>query len=407
MFLWKWAAKNLLNNRRKTLKRILFFAIMSSLLFLSVAFLNGTTVQMKASIRESQSDLFIANRVFEGDISPVLTFLAENYSREMETMIPRVSFSEFTLHLDRYYTDEGVVYGTTPEYIKKISPSLSWLEKEDDLPFLTPGTIILDINLAEQLKAKTGENLIMTYITKAGVINTKTFRVAGVFMGNALLYENVAYVNIRDAQELALEEERVNEILVYLKQGVSKPELLSMISTIRKDFLMDVIIEAWELNPEHNLAYYMFKIVRGFVQFIFYLLNLVFLLIIYLSIQDSFYINFRARREELSSLKTFGMKDIKIYFLAFYEGLYLFILGTTLGYLTARGVTMFLKGVKVINPQYNALMMALGGPNVVFDFKLSSLLFVGGFILFSTLLGVHTGIRNYLKMEVRAVISAV
>lgn len=109
----------------------------------------------------------------------------------------------------------------------------------------------------------------------------------------------------------------------------------------------------------------------------------------------------------MSSLKTFGMKDIKIYFLAFYEGLYLFILGTTLGYLTARGVTMFLKGVKVINPQYNALMMALGGPNVVFDFKLSSLLFVGGFILFSTLLGVHTGIRNYLKMEVRAVISAV
>jgi len=362
---------------------------------------------MKASIRESQSDLFIANRVFEGDISPVLTFLAENYSREMETMIPRVSFSEFTLHLDRYYTDEGVVYGTTPEYIKKISPSLSWLEKEDDLPFLTPGTIILDINLAEQLKAKIGENLIITYKTKVGVINTKTFRVAGVFMGNALLYENVAFVNIRDAQELALEEERVNEILIYLKQEISKAELLNMLSAIRKDFLMDVIIEAWELNPEHNPAYYMFKIVKGFVQFIFYLLNLVFLLIIYLSIQDSFYINYRARKEELSCLKTFGMKNIMIYFLAFYEGLYLFTLGTTLGYLAARVVSLLLERIKVINPHYNALMMALGGPNVVFDFKPSSLLFVGGFILISTLLGVHTGIRNYLKMEVREVISAI
>jgi|GEM_PF-6006969 len=405
MFLWKWAAKNLLNNREKTLKRILFSALMSSLLFLSVSFLNGTTIQMKESIRESQSDLFITNRVFDGDISPVVTFLAENYSKEMEMMIPRVSCSEFTLHLNRYYTDEGVVYGTNPEYIEKISPGLSWLEK--DLPFLAPGTILLDINLAEQLKAKKGGNVIMTYKTKVGVINTKTFRVAGVFMGNSLLYENVAYVNIKDAQELTLEAERVNEILIYLKKGVRKAELLNIISAVRKDFLMDVIIEAWEINPEHNLAYYMFKIVKGFVQFIFYLLNIVFLLIIYLSIQDSFYTSYRARKEELSSLKTFGMKDIRIYFLAFYESLYIFILGTTLGCLTARVVSLLLETVKVTNPQYNALMMALGGANVVFDFNPSSLLFVGGFIFISTLLGVYTGIRNYLKMEVREVISVI
>ena len=62
MFYFLWAVKNLVNNRRKTIRNILFIMAASSILFLLFSFQRGSVLQHEASLRGNIGDILIGAR---------------------------------------------------------------------------------------------------------------------------------------------------------------------------------------------------------------------------------------------------------------------------------------------------------------------------------------------------------
>ena len=115
MFYFLWAVKNLVNNRRKTIRNILFIMAASSILFLLFSFQRGSVLQHEASLRGNIGDILIGARSGDYTIEEVGDFLGERFGDKIDTIINEYRLDNCHFINNSLYDQDSLI-GINPEY---------------------------------------------------------------------------------------------------------------------------------------------------------------------------------------------------------------------------------------------------------------------------------------------------
>lgn len=300
---------------------------------------------------------------------------------------------------------EGMVTGTEPVFINYLSRNVNWLEPSKQR--LKEGTACMEAVLAGKLGLKTGDYLTIQARTDSGMINTLQVMVDGIFIGSNLIYEDSIFINIKDQNLLFMTDNQVNEVRTYFKQRVGDDAVIAVVKAITHQFFKLAIFTSPRLEPTKDSLFAVFGYYRYISVFVFYLLNLVFLIILYFAVQNMFFMSFRERRQEISTLLTYGMKPSRLLWIAFWESLFIFGAALISAVFLAALLILLLGNVAISDPNISDLIIVLGGPRLRFALEPATVSLMVGFLMLTTLYSAYKGTKNYLKMEIREIISNV
>jgi ABC-type lipoprotein release transport system permease subunit len=412
MFNLKWAFKNLIANKRRTGGIIIFLTLILTLMIVNLLFLDGTNTQMKVSLRNNKGDLYLW--FWPGNNpNPVSRYL-ERYDTKLENKIKFLTPNAGTLNPDmRKYSQifsstgyaEGWVLGTEPNYLKFLDRDVSWPVKYR--ANLKAGTALIENGLAQKLNVKRGDYITIKIKTDAGMINTLQVMVDGIFVGSNLLFGDVIYINLKDQNLLLLTGNvaNYNEMRLYFKPTVTDKDLQTILRDIMGNFSM--YITCPRLNPTREPVFVTFKYYRYLLILLFTLLNAVFIMILYFAIQNILFMTFRQRREELSTLLTYGMKPFRIQWIGLWEANLMFGAALILSIPFSMLITQFIHKFEITDSSLAELIIVIGGPRICFSLNWVTIpaLIVGLWVI--TLISSHKGTHSYLKMEIREITSKV
>lgn len=396
----RWAIKNLLVNRKRSLKKLGFMTMAITMVLFCFALLDGSSKQMKENLYYSFGDLSAKSHRETIDIAPVLP--------DMQAIISGKGsiFSEYT-HSGNFVGSGGYAYGdlrgVEPGYLSYFNRTIGWNEAPDGE--LKLGEMYLEAAMAMKLQLKKGDSVSVRIESEDGFINANQYTVAGIFMGNPWLYENLALFHIDDMRELMLDDTITSDIITYYDESPSDSELTSLKGSLSKKYSLLAQFFT-RRDMESNFVMQIFGYYRIFLVFILSMIIITFVIILYFSLQNIYYIEFRSRRNELSTMLTFGMKPITLLSVVIWET----ILAMCVSVIVSFGILLIVKqclGVFIIDDLASQQLVALlGGNKILLRFKSSSMLISIGVIVFITIRASLKGSKTYLKMHIREIISA-
>lgn len=404
MFWIKWAYKNLTANKRRTIGIISLIATVLIIVVVDLMFLEGTKQQMVESIRNNRGDISAVRRGVNGDLQPVFKELDQHKKRHLIETNIRIYKKKAQLIGNQGYS-EGTVIGTDPVYLKYLNRNVSWLAKQDNN--LKEGTAIIEATLADKLNLIKGDYLTIQIHTEEGMINTLQVLVDGIFIGSNIIYGDTLFINIKDQNLLFMQENQLNEIRVFYKKNVTDDALVKILGNLSHNFFKLATFESPRLDPMTDYVFQIFIYYRYLLIFLFFLLNTVFVIILYFAIQNLFFMMFRERRQEISTLLTYGMKPALIKLVVFWETLFVFLTAICCAAVLSAILVLILRNVTITNPNIADLIIALGGPRLNFTTNTGFVPWMVGFLLLTTLYSSYRGTNAYLKMEIREIISNV
>lgn len=409
MFNLKWACKNLLANPRRTGGIIGFMAAILTIMLLNLLFIDGSNTQMKASLRNNKGDLYFWS---DANLNWAFHYL-ERYHAKIENEIKFFSPYNGTPNARKYtpiYSSseyaEGWVLGTEPKYLKYLDRDVSWPVKYREN--LREGTAVVESGLAQRLNVKRGDFITFEIKNDRGMVNTLQVMVDGIFVGSNLLFGDVVFINLKDQNLLWLtgNDTDCDEMRVYFKPTVTDQDLKTIQGDIMRKYY-ELYITSPRLFPFRESAFIMFKYYRYLLIFLFYLLNAVFIIILYFAIQNIFFMTFRRRREELATLLTYGMKPFRIHRIGLWEANLMFVSAFILSLPISMAITRLIHGFAITDPSLADLITVIGGPRISFNLNWITIpaLIVGLWAI--TLISAYQGAHDYLKMEIREITSKV
>jgi ABC-type lipoprotein release transport system permease subunit len=410
MFNLKWAFKNLIANRRRTGRIIGFLAVILTIMIVNLLFLDGANTQMKVSLCNNKGDLYFW--FWPGsDPNPVFRYL-EHYHTKLDNKIKFLSPYDRNPNLRKYSQifsaagyAEGWVLGTEPDYLRFLDRDVSWPVKYRGN--LKEGTALIESGLAQKLNVKRGDYITCKIKTDTGMVNTLQVMVDGIFVGSNLLFGDVIYINRKDQNLLWLTGNKAdyNEMRVYFKPTVGDQELQTILRNIMGKFSM--YIACPRLNPSKEAVFATFKYYRYLLILLFALLNTVFLIILYFAIQNIFFMTFRQRREELSTLLTYGMKPFRIQRIGLWEANLMFGSALILAIPFSVLITQFIHKFEITDSSLAELIIVIGGPRISFSFNWVTVPLLIVVLWVITLISAYKGAHSYLKMEIREITSKI
>lgn len=400
MFYFLWAVKNLVNNRRKTIRNILFIMAASSILFLLFSFQRGSVLQHEASLRGNIGDILIGARSGDYTIEEVGDFLGERFGDKIDTIINEYRLDNCHFINNSLYDQDSLI-GINPEYFEMNKDYIYWKEGR----IFNPGTfeVVLESKYAKNINVKTGDSIFVQYQTDFGVINTIQVIVTGIFVANEFIYHADFYTSLETAYALALKDNKINRMRLYLNNP--DDELIYEITdTLEKRFEDIAYYQVREWHKASFPVSWIFESIWSIIGIIFMFVGIVTLIVFFLAIYNSFYLEKITRNSEISTLLTYGMKHSALHIINFYETIILLISGVMGAGIFTIVFTRILGNIVLID-KLRQLIILFGGPHFKFKFLVKDIIFVFVFILITGSFATFRALKMFLKRDVREIVS--
>lgn len=398
MFDLKWAFKNLIANKRRTGGMVGFIALILVIMMVNLLFLDGTSTQMKEALRNSKGDLYLWSKFSLSTADSNLEAYRDKLKNKIRTL---AKYSQ--IYSASGYA-EALVLGTEPAYLQYLDRVVSWPQRHREK--LKQGSALIENGLAQKLNVKRGDFITIKIKNDSGMVNTLQVKIDGVFVGSNLLFGDVLYINIKDQNLLWINELdfECNDLKLYFKPGITGKDLRIIEEYLQLNY-PQAHITCPKLNPTAETAYTTFKYYRYLLIFLFILLNAVFIIILYFAVQNVYFIAFRQRRQELATLLTYGMKHFRIKLIGLWESNLIFALALMLSVPLSLLITSAIHQFEITDSSLGELIAVLGGPRINFSFNWLTIPAMVVLVWAMTLIATYRGVNNYLKLEIREIIS--
>jgi putative ABC transport system permease protein len=202
---------------------------------------------------------------------------------------------------------------------------------------IEPGKILIPEILANGMKLKVGDTVVLIATNLDGSVNGKTFVVQGVLGDVTGPGGRDGYVNIADARELLrMSQPEVNEIAIRLKNPArlsqARSELDQALAGMRNSKGQPALeVHTWEgLTPFANIAH-MIDLLDLFIR-------VMLVGIVLISVMNVMMMAVYERIREIGTIAAIGTRPGRILTLFLYEGLLLGLIGTLIGTALSLGI---------------------------------------------------------------------
>ena len=339
----KMAGRNLLRYQRRTAltSLLIVIGIVAVLLFISItgSFKSVMIGQFTDSVL---GDMEIHHKGYVASIDnlPLNLNMSGGVARKVgdilahdsavEAYSPRVKFAAM---FSNFTETTGVrVNGVDPRMEDATCPLLRdrLVKGAENGPLLKRGEILIPVLLAEGMKIKVGDTIVLVATNLEGSVNGKTFVVGGVLDSISVPGGRDGYIDIEDARELLrMNTPEVSEIAIRLKSLAQLSPAYSRLKRdlsgiTNKDGKPILEVHTWAaLSPFANLAR-MIDVMTLFIK-------ITLVAIVLVSVMNVMMMAVYERIREIGAISAIGTPPARILALFLSEGLLLGLAGTLLG----------------------------------------------------------------------------
>lgn len=215
------------------------------------------------------------------------------------------------------------IVGVEPERENQVSQLHTKLMEGRGFISEKKNQVVIGRKLADKMKLKLGNKLVLTFTDKNNEIVSGAFRVAGIYQTiNARLDERIVYLNRVDLDRLLGLENECHEIAVLLKND----DLLTTGQKKLESLLPDASIETWkDISIETRLM------IETTDQY-----SIIFIVIIMLALMfgiiNTMLMAVLERTREIGMLVALGMNKARLFALVLWETILLTLAGVPFGY---------------------------------------------------------------------------
>ncbi len=399
IFYIKWAFKRLIRSRKRSLRIVAFLGISAGILFLFLSFRQGAKDQIDSTIKKVYGDIRVTARG-EESLKEVKRYIQNKYGSPLKKSVSQLSLDKCKLTGSGNYR-ETTITGVDENYFQWLGDSIYW--KSGGPPGSGGKTskervdAVLENSYASKLNLGFGDKLTISYETENGEIQELQTRISGVFIGNRFQQSGKLFLPLNRVQDLMEREEVIDLIKVILKRPTDN-KLQRITSEISDRYRMkaSISVRKWESKLNYGTV---FSSVWALMGSILVLTALAILIVLSLGVYDTFYLDFRSRTEEISTLLTYGIGHGKLYLLTFLEVSLLLILGGGTGFLLALALARTLGNIPLVK-NFSYLFIVLGGPFLEFSLFSREILYGLGLAAISAYTASLLSLRSYLRKDV-------
>ncbi len=392
--------RNIWRNRRRSLITILAvtFAVMLSIVMRGIQL--GTydvnirhVVELFSGYLQIQAPGYQKNPSLHKSfkLSDSLRVLLETDKRVIGTA-PRILGDGLISYRD--YSQGAVIVGIDPELERQVSKLPSRVTSGSFLASDRQDAIVVGHKLLENLKAQTGDTIVLLSQGFDGSLGNLRFVITGALKsGLGDLDRSLVLMNLDAARELLVMEGRVSLIAIKLDD-------LGEISSFQEDHAgsletMGMALLEWkEVMPDFEQSIELDN-VSG-------ILTLgILILVVAFGITNTVLMSVTERFREFGIILSIGMQHTRLVWLIFLETVMIIVLGLVLGNILAYGINYYL----VLNPiefsgEFGAIYEEYGWlPRLESTLKLSSFLNTSLAILVISIVSTLYPIMKVLKLE--------
>ncbi len=339
---FRFAARNVLRNKRRALVTIIISAVGVAGILISGGFAYYTYDSLKEMAARDNGHIVLAHAgYFDKQEEKPLELGLENHERyrkallrddKIRAVLPKLEFSGLISNGEKstVFVGRGIAHGefkVKGPFMKiRQGHALSSRQKPDDDP-----QIMIGEGLAKILNAKPGDSLTLLSTTVEGSLNAIDVVVQGVFnSGVPEIDKRLMMMNIKQAQDL-LQTDKVSTLSVYLYDTA---DTTAMAAALKKQF-PNLALQTWR-----DTAFY-YEAVRGLYNRIFGLLGIVILLMVMFAVTNTLSMTVVERTREIGALRAMGTQPREIVRNFVLEALVMGAVGVALGMLLAASVSAF------------------------------------------------------------------
>ena len=352
----KIAVRNLLRYKRRTLLTSSLISIGVMFVIVFVAASGSFKYLMIGQITDSMlGHLQIHKRGYVASIDslPLTLNLNANQEKKLEKTLqeipgieaysPRIKFggmfSNFVettnIRINGVYPEKEIA--TVPLLLSRISQGSKNIQK---------GEILIPELLANGLKVKVGDGVVVIATNKDGSVNGRQFVIGGIIESVTGPGGRDGYMHIEDAKEvLRMEEIEISEVAVRLKDF----NKLNVVSNKLDDVLSNELnkegkpifdVRTWEkLSPFYNIA--------RMIDIMTFFIRIMLIAIVLISIMNVMIMAVFERIREIGTIAAIGTLPRKILSLFLIEGFSLGVVGAIAGNILAVIIVFIMNAVKI------------------------------------------------------------
>lgn len=340
--------------------------------------------RLKIVIEQEVGHLQLHHQSFKADQEASFTISAWDEQSDILKQIPEVrAISARTVAQGMLATSTGSsgvqILGVYPQAEHDVSQLNSKLREGEGF---TPGKrnqVLIGKKLADKVKLKLGNKLVLTFTDKEFNIVSAAFRIAGIYQSdNAPLDERNVYVHADDLNRLMGMENECHEVAILLTHDQA---LLTAEQNIREAF-PQLLVENWkQVSPETLM---MIETTDTY--------SIIFIGIIMLALMfgiiNTMLMAVLERTREIGMLVALGMNRVRLFMLVLWETVLLTLAGVPFGLLFAWLLISYLgKSGIDISSFSGAAMSGFGFSSLIYpEFPWAKLLTVLYIVCFTALL---------------------
>jgi putative ABC transport system permease protein len=354
--LLKIAVRNLMRYKRRTFLTSSLIAIGVLFVLVFIAVSNSFKYLMIGQITDSMlGHIQVHKRGYMASIDslPLTLNLSAKAEKKLEAVIEEISeieafsprikfggmFSNFiettNIRINGVYPEKEIA--TIPLFLSRIKQGKKAIMK---------GGILIPELLANGLKVKPGDSVVVIATNRDGSVNGKQFRVGGILESVTGPGGRDGYVHIEDSKEiLRMEELEISEVAVRLKDfselnAVSNRLKQSLGQNLNKQGKPVFDVHTWEkLSPFYNVAR-MIDVITIFIK-------IMLIAIVLVSIMNVMIMAVFERIREIGTVAAIGTMPEKILSLFLIEGFSLGVAGVAVGNLLALLSIFLINTIKI------------------------------------------------------------
>ncbi|MEO1263082.1 MAG: FtsX-like permease family protein [Bacteroidota bacterium] len=337
--LFKIAWRNIWRSKTRSIVVILSIAVGVWALSFVLSFSNGITQTfVQNAIKDQYSHIQLHHPKFPEDKNSKYFLGNKTETLEKIRQIPDIeAVTSRIISTGMVSSSRGArgvqIMGITPESEKAVT---NFDKHLTDGEFFSEGKknqILISERIAEKLKVKIRNRIVLTFQNMEGEITAAAFRIVGLFnTGNMLRDETLVYVLENDLKKnlipenpedstIIYSENIANEIAIYLSEAGNIQQIKS---DLKNNFSDALIEDYWELSPDVELYETQIDTSNSIIITIF-MLALIF------GIINTMLMAVLERYKELGMLMAIGMNKAKIFFMIVLETLMLAAVAAPIG----------------------------------------------------------------------------
>jgi putative ABC transport system permease protein len=327
----KIALRNVFRNRRRTLLSLFLIAIGTAALFIVGGYIEAAYVRLKELSAATYGHLQIARESYwKGDLTGYRYLIVPEELQEIVQNLEaaQLDLSSYTMTLSmeglignnqRNTTFIGIGVEPENQLIGFDVAQGHKLQKGD----LTK--IFIGEQMANMLKVKVGDPLVVMATTVDGQYNTTRVEIVGFFKGPQPEQDaHLAFLPLALVQKL-LNTEGVEKVVIKLTSMEATERVGSQLKQEIADEKSDFVLKTWD---DLSIFYHQ---VQAFWNVMFGFMNTAIFTLVFFSILEVMTMSFFERLREIGTIRAIGTKRSQVFMMFFIESVCLGLLGAVLG----------------------------------------------------------------------------